>query len=152
MNLIFGKTDMIRELRKADIERVLKIWLDASIVAHDFVKREFWVSRLDDMKNIYLPAAKTYVYDKDGDVKGFFSLFEDTLAAIFVDPDCQGQGIGKKLIGKAKELCPVLRLTVYSKNTKSVKFYKSCGFEIIAEQTDEHTGETEFLMVFSKKE
>lgn len=141
---------MIRELKETDIERVLKIWLDASIIAHDFVKREFWASRLDDMKNIYLPAAETYVYDKDGEVKGFFSLFEDSLAAIFVDPDCQGQGIGKKLIAKAKELRSVLKLTVYSKNTKSVKFYKSCGFKIIAEQTDEHTGETEFLMVFRK--
>ena len=152
IEFIFRETDMIRKLEESDIERVLKIWLDASVIAHDFVKQEFWESRLEEMKNIYLPVAENYVYDKDGEVKGFFSLFEDTLAAIFVNPDSQGQGIGTKLIAKAKELHSVLKLTVYSKNTKSVKFYKHCGFEIVTEQTDEHTGETEFLMVFRKKQ
>lgn len=139
---------MIREFKEADMEQVLKIWLEASIKAHDFVKREFWESKLGDMRELYLPAAETYVYDENGEIKGFFSLVDETLAAIFVAPASQGCGIGKKLIAKAKELRSSLNLKVYCRNTRSINFYKNCGFEIVEEQTDGHTGKSEFLMTF----
>jgi putative acetyltransferase len=147
---ILRAVDMIRKFKESDMDQVLKIWLDASVKAHDFVERRFWESRLDDMRNIYLPAGENYVYEEDGQIKGFFALVDETLAAIFVDPVCQGRGIGTKLISKAKELRLALRLTVYCKNTKSVDFYKNCGFEIVEKQIDENTGEPEFLMVTGK--
>ena len=100
------------------------------------------------MRELYLPGSETYVYEENVNIKGFFSLVEENLAAIFVSPDSQGRGIGKKLIAKAKELQPVLKLTVYKKNRKSVDFYKKRGFKIIKEQTDEHTSEIEFVMTF----
>ncbi len=133
------------------MEQVLKIWLEASVKAHDFIKREFWEAKLDDMRNLYLPASETYVYAEKGEIKGFFSLVDETLAAIFVAPASQGRGIGKKLIAKAKELRSSLNLTVYSKNTKSINFYKRCGFDIIRKQTDENTGEFEYLMAYQIK-
>ncbi|MFA6717339.1 MAG: N-acetyltransferase [Victivallaceae bacterium] len=139
---------MIRKFIDADTERVLEIWLEASVNAHNFVKREFWESKIDDMKELYLPGSETYVYEENGEVKGFFSLVDETLAALFVAPDRQGQGCGKKLIAKAKELRPALKLTVYSKNTKSVDFYRKCGFKTVKEQTDKHTGETELMMEY----
>ena len=142
---------MIREFKESDMEQVLKIWLEASIKAHNFVKREFWKSKLGDMRELYLPAAETYVYDENGEIKGFFSLVDETLAAVFVAPASQGCGIGKKLTAKAKELRSSLNLKVYSKNTRSINFYKNCGFEIVKEQTDDSTGESELLMTFKRQ-
>ena len=57
----------------------------------------------------------------------------------------------KNLLPKAKELRSSLNLTVYSRNTKSINFYKSCGFDIVKKQTDENTGEQECLMVYQIK-
>jgi putative acetyltransferase len=139
---------MIRKFDEYDTERVLEIWLKASVGAHTFVKREFWESKVDDMKELYLPCSETYVYEENGEVKGFLSLVGKILAALFVAPDSQGRGIGKKLIAKAKELRPTLKLTVYTQNTKSIDFYKKSGFKIVKEQTNEHTGEAEFQMIF----
>ena len=37
---------MIRELRKADIDKVADIWLDTNIRAHDFIPAQYWESNL----------------------------------------------------------------------------------------------------------
>ena len=139
---------MIRNFQESDIDQVVNIWLEASIKAHGFVKSEFWKSKVKDMREIYIPSGETYVYDEEGMIKGFVSLFENTLAAIFVSPNYQGTGIGKQLMTKSKEVRESLSLTVYKENRKSVEFYKKCGFKIKREQIDAHTGHPELLMVF----
>ena len=93
---------MIRPYRPDDLETLLSIWLEASSRAHDFVARSFWEARLDDMRNLYLPAAQTWVYERDGTLVGFVSLLDDILAAIFVAPAEQGAGIGSALLEHAK--------------------------------------------------
>ncbi|GGK51198.1 N-acetyltransferase [Aliivibrio fischeri] len=137
---------MIRQYTPQDINAVLDIWLNSSIKAHDFVSAEFWVSQVDNMRDIYIPASITYVAEVDSKVVGFYSLYENMLAAIFVSPEYQGKGIGKQLISHAKEQCPVLALNVYSENVASYQFYLSQGFTVISEQVCEHTGHMEYTM------
>jgi len=134
---------------KSDIDQVINIWLEASIKAHDFVNGEFWESKVTDMRDIYIPSAENYVYEKEGIIKGFISLHKSTLAAIFVSPDSQSTGIGKCLMAKAKDVRGHLNLTVYKENHKSIEFYRKCGFKIEKEQIDEHTGHPELVMTFS---
>lgn len=102
------------------MEAVLRIWLEASIAAHDFIERTFWEENLAEMRDVYLPSADTCVYDAGGVEEGFIPLCGDTIAAIFVAPNAQGKGIGRQLIAKAKQL----NLTVYKANQNSVEFYK----------------------------
>jgi putative acetyltransferase len=128
---------------------VLNIWLEASIGAHGFVEREFWESKIDDMRETYIPASDTYVFSENGTVKGFFSLHGDSLAAMFVSPDAQGKGIGQQLMNEAKSLRKKLNLTVYRENKKSIQFYRKCGFKEVKERVDEHTGHIEILMEYS---
>ncbi|WP_063659643.1 N-acetyltransferase [Aliivibrio fischeri] len=137
---------MIRQYTPQDINAVLDIWLNSSIKAHDFVSAEFWVSQVDNMRDIYIPASKTYVAEIDSKVVGFYSLYENMLAAFFVSPEYQGKGIGKQLISHAKEQCPMLTLNVYSENVASYQFYLSQGFTVISEQVCEHTGHMEYTM------
>lgn len=139
---------MIRAFSSTDMEEVLNIWLSASVRAHDFVEPDFWAARLDDMRNIYLPSSETYVYEADGKIKGFFSLHEQTLAAIFVAPEYQGEGIGQQLMAKAKALRPRLTLEVYEANRKSVEFYRLCGFAKVAAKMDPHTGHRALVMEY----
>lgn len=105
---------MIRPFRPDDLEPVLAIWLAASIRAHDFIAPAFWASKLDDMRDIYLPAAQIWVDEREGEVLGFVALVGNALAAIFVAPSAQGGGIGSALIEQAKTVRERLELTVYS--------------------------------------
>jgi len=115
---------MIRKSKKSDIDQIINIWLDASIKAHGFIEKSFWQSKVQDMKEIYLPASENYVYEENNIIKAFLSLHKNTLAALFVSPDFQGTGIGTQLIKKAKSIQNNLNLTVYKENIKSINFYK----------------------------
>ena len=44
---------MIRELRKADINRVAKIWLDTNINAHYFISAQYWKNNFELVKKCY---------------------------------------------------------------------------------------------------
>ncbi|TQF67669.1 N-acetyltransferase [Pseudoalteromonas luteoviolacea] len=137
---------MIRKSCEADIEAVLLVWLAASERAHHFVPAAFWREQLDSMKHVYLPSSRNYVYIKDSKIIGFYALLDDTLAAIFVLPERQGQGIGKQLIADAKSRCHSLQLAVYKRNLASVEFYKKQGFEIAGEELEELTGQQQLIM------
>jgi putative acetyltransferase len=139
---------MIREFESADMNDVLDIWLKASIKAHSFVESRFWESKIDDMRETYIPTSDTYVFKENGIIKGFFSLHGDTLATMFVSPNFQGKGIGQKLMDKAKSIRNKLNLTVYHENPKSIQFYRKCGFAIVKERVDEHTGHIEIIMEY----
>ncbi len=140
---------MIRAYQKPDIDQILSIWLEASIKAHNFIEKGFWESKVIDMREIYLPGSEIFVFEEDGMIKGFVALCGETLAAIFVSPKEQGKGIGKQLVDKSKEVSKNLNLTVYKENRDSIEFYKKCGFKMIKEQIDIHTGHVEILMAFN---
>ncbi|PJC87012.1 GNAT family N-acetyltransferase [Vibrio sp. HA2012] len=140
---------MIRKYIIEDIDAVLDIWLSASIKAHDFVAPSFWQAQVENMRNIYLPSSDVYVFEEASKVVGFYALYADTLAAIFVHPELQGQGIGKELMAHAKTQREKLTLSVYKANEASYQFYLSQGFMVISEQQDEHTGYLEYTMSLS---
>jgi len=139
---------MIRKLKTEEIDVVLDVWLKASIKAHGFIDETFWKSKIDVMRETYIPSSETYVFKEDEIIKGFFSLKDETLEAIFVSPEFQSRGVGHKLMNKAKSLKKILELTVYKENQKSLDFYKNCGFKTIKEKVDEHTGHIEVLMKY----
>jgi putative acetyltransferase len=142
---------MIRSFASSDMDNVLDIWLEASAKAHTFVEREFWESKIEHMRKMYIPISETYVFSDNDTVKGFFCLYEDTLAALFVSPDYQGKGIGKQLLNKAKSLRKKLNLLVYQENTRSVEFYRKSGFTTMDERIEKSTGHIELLMEYSPK-
>lgn len=137
---------MIREYREADIEQILDIWLSASIKAHAFAGSAFWQSKVSEMREVYIPASETFVFEADDQIAGFYCLYGNTLAAIFVSPSLQGQGIGSALMDDAKSRRRCLQLSVYSRNTPSINFYKQHGFISLVEQIEEQTGQPEYIM------
>lgn len=138
---------MIRKSTDADVEKVLDIWLNASIQAHDFVGEEYWQKMKPSVKKYYLPNADSYVYEDKHKIKGFISIIDDKhIGALFVAQEYQHQKIGSKLINYAKKIYSELSLKVYIKNARALRFYQNHGFKIVAEQQDEGTKEDELLM------
>ena len=139
---------MIRNYKLQDTDRVIHIWLESSILAHRFIPAMYWIGKQEDMRNVYLPASHTYVFEDEntGLVQGFVSMTGSYLAALFVIPESQGTGIGKALLEHIKERHPEITLNVYAKNEPSVLFYEKQGFRLIKKQTEEGTGEEEFVM------
>jgi len=139
---------MIRYFTPADEDAVIRIWLDASRAAHDFVEPGFWESRQSEMRTRHLPAAEVWVYDDDltGEVVGFAALRDNFVDALFVDPRRQGEGIGFQLVEKIKTKHRQIDLHVFKENAPSVAFYRRQGFVETGEGVDPHTGHPEWHM------
>lgn len=141
---------MIEKYKEEYLNEILRIWLDASVLAHYFVPASYWEGKMGDMKNIYIPASETYVYlDEKSNVVGFISLVNNFIAAIFVCPRQQGKGIGSELINYAKKIHSDLELAVYKENDSSVQFYKKQGFTVAEEKVEEGTGHIELIMTYT---
>lgn len=137
---------MIRTCKEADFDEMVKIWYDASVIAHSFVPSSFWTSYKPAMKEKYLPFAENYVFEQEGKIRGFISLSGRNICAIFVAPEAQGKRIGKALLEYAKTLKGHLSLKVYRDNKKAIIFYEKNGFRANREEVDEYTGCVQILM------
>lgn len=141
---------MIRKLNNADLDEVIKIWLNENIKTHFFISPEYWKSNETTVKNL-LPLAEVYIYEKNEKIVGFIGLDNDYIAGIFIKSDEQSKGIGKKLLNFVKTFKIELNLNVYIKNIKAVNFYKRENFKIKKETVDSNTDEKEFFMIWKKE-
>ena len=142
---------MIRQCSKDDIDTVMQIWLDANIQAHHFISPEYWRTNYDMVKEM-LPHAEIYVYEDDcaKQIDGFIGLNDSYIEGIFVKAEAQSKGIGKQLLDHAKKIKSTLRLNVYRKNKKAIRFYLREELGIQSENVDDNTGEKEFVMVWKR--
>lgn len=141
---------MIRELRKADINKVANIWLDTNITAHYFIPEQYWKSNFELVKELLLQAT-VYVYEDNQEIRGFIGLNDEYVEGIFVSDEMQSLGIGKLLLNYAKDKRNKLFLNVYQKNARAITFYQREGFEIQHSGLDEAAGEKDYVMVWQRK-
>jgi putative acetyltransferase len=142
---------MIRELKETDIDQIMKIWLDTNIKAHHFIDSSYWLKSYVTVEKV-LPQATVYVYDSNGQIQGFLGLNGDYIEGIFVDADYQSKGIGRELLGYAKERHNKLLLNVYKRNERAAAYYLREGFVVMTEQIEEDTKERELTMVWKPLE
>ena len=134
---------MIRKFQQQDIDKILSLWLQASLQAHDFVGAEYWHNMMPIIKKYYLPNTDSYVFEDKRQIKGFISIIDDKyIGALFVMPKYQRMKIGSKLLNFAKKLYPELSLKVFLKNENAVRFYKNNDFKIIGDYQKNHPGDS----------
>ena len=139
---------MIRELREADLDQVMELWLQSNEQAHAFIKEEYWKGHYREVRKL-LPRAEVYVYEENGEIKGFIGADGPYIAGIFVDFRSRSMGIGKQLLDYVKLRKSTLTLQVYEKNERAVSFYRREVFIVREKLVDEETGETEFQMDYT---
>lgn len=140
----------IRHYQDKDLNDLLIVWESASRLAHPFLSEPFIEQERLNIPNMYLPNADTWVATKDGNLVGFIALIGNEVGAIFVSPDCHGQGVGKTLMDKASALYPVLELDVFKENRIGRKFYDRYGFTLMNEKVFEATGDTVLRLIYKR--
>lgn len=141
---------MIRKFEMKDTKRVMQIWLDVNMDAHNFVQGDYWLSNYQSVQKQLLQA-DIFVYEQDEEIQGFVGMTDDYLAGIFVDKKCRSMGIGKELLECVKQNYPVFSLNVYQKNRRAVDFYLREGLSIISKGIDEDTSEADYTMGWNKE-
>lgn len=131
---------MIREYRDEDLEAVLAAWATASTEAHPFLSEEFQNGVRHQIENVYLSMTKTWVWETDGSVVGFISLFKNEIGGLFLDPKFHGLGIGRALVDHACGLRDELDVEVFKDNVIGRTFYEKYGFVRTEEKVHVETG------------
>ncbi|QDT44096.1 putative N-acetyltransferase YjaB [Gimesia alba] len=140
---------IVREYRAEDLDAVLAAWENATRLAHPFMTEEFLDQERDNIPNLYLPNAETWVIEQEGQVIGFIALLGNEVGAIFVQPEFHGTGAGKALMDQAQELRGDLEVEVFEANRIGRHFYQRYGFTPLSESIHEPTGNPLIRMQFT---
>jgi GNAT superfamily N-acetyltransferase len=102
------------------------------------------VHRDDDVRDwfssIVLPRGEVWVIEADGGLVALLVLEGAWIEQLYVDPERTGQGLGSRLVERAKELRPRgLELWTFQSNTAARRFYERHGF--VAIETTEGANE-----------
>jgi ribosomal protein S18 acetylase RimI-like enzyme len=125
---------------KRDLTPCLAIWRRAAERVHPLAGAD--PLDLDEslVRELYLPAAEVHVAERDGKPLGFVALLGRLLGGPFVDPDCQGDGIGRALVAHAIKLRPCLDVEIFADDTRARDFFEACGFSEIGRRGTDDQG------------
>jgi putative acetyltransferase len=131
---------VIRAYRPADLEAMLRVWYEASIIAHDFLPAEFFEAERERIPSLYVPIAETWVAEVQDQLVGFIALLGENVGGLFVDPAHQGRGIGRRLLDHARDLRRGhLTVEVFAANPRALAFYERYGFVLRSRHIDDET-------------
>lgn len=131
---------MVRPYKDTDLSDLLDVWYSASLLAHPFLDEAFFVRERNNIREIYLPNAETWVFEQEGVVVGFVALIGNEVGGLFGHADYHGRGIGRALMDHARSIRNVLELVVFEDNKVGRAFYEKYGFRQVGEEVHEATG------------
>src|SRR5689334_595040 len=122
----------IRRANPMDRDVLVEIWLRSVRATHTFLSEQHIQS--------LLPATREYLTSDEpelwvlcadsGAIMGFMGMSGSEIAALFLAPEFQGRGGGRRLVRHAQELRGELRVDVNEQNAAARRFYEVCGFVV----------------------
>jgi putative acetyltransferase len=133
----------VRFAREDDRERMLDLWERAVRATHHFLSDADVV----ELRPLVVQAFASdglawWVLASDSDTPiGFLGYADNTIEALFIDPDHHGKGGGTLLIAHAQSLASgALAVDVNEQNDGAVRFYTSAGFSVIGRSPTDSGG------------
>jgi len=139
---------MIRKYIASDLEDLITTWRQAFTIAHPFLEIQFVDKVQQDIRDIYMAKAQTWVYIDQKNLVGFISMLDNEVGAIFIEPSFHGKGIGTQLINFVARLHPELEVEVFKDNLIGTAFYKKYGFVLLKEYMHEPTNQVVQRLVY----
>ncbi|MBA5602910.1 N-acetyltransferase [Pectobacterium aroidearum] len=143
---------MIRPYCDSDLKPLMQLWLKSTILAHPFIREDYWRESASAVRDVYIPQSQTWVYEEQGSLIGFISVLEARfIGALFVEEAYYGKQIGILLIQHVQAQFPLLSLEVYQQNTRACRFYHKQGFVIVEENVNQDTQATALIMQWANE-
>ena len=126
----------IREMAADEIEEVVRVWERSRWAAQPALEQRMGYSHADNLRFFRDAVAREcqvwLAVEGPGPV-GLLALAGSRIEQLYVDPPCQGRGVGGALLLRAKELSPEgLGLFTHQANARARAFYEGRGFRPVA--------------------
>ena len=122
----------IRRAISTDPEVLLDIWLRSVRATHTFVSEEDIRSMTPQVRD-YLASSEPEFWvlcDDSGVIRGFMGMSESKMDSLFLAPEFQRRGAGRRLVLHAHALHGELTVDVNEQNAAARGFYEACGFVV----------------------
>lgn len=142
----------LRPARETDGDAITAVFLASRAAAMPYLPRLYTDEQtLAWIVHVVLPAGRTWVAEGEpsGDVVGFAVLVGDELEHLYLRPDVQRMGLGRRLLELVREANPAgLTLRVFTRNTAARAFYEGQGFRPVDENDGSRNEENEPDMTY----
>ena len=115
-----------------DSEVLLDIWLRSVRATHTFVSEEDIRSMTPQVRD-YLASSEPEFWvlrDDSGAIMGFMGMSGSKMESLFLAPEFQRRGAGRRLVRHAQALHGELTVDVNEQNAAARGFYEACGFVV----------------------
>ena len=121
-----------------DYDELLTVWEASVRSTHHFLTEENIQFYKPLVRNQYFQAVELYIIrNREGKIAAFMGLSDELIEMLFVHPDEQGKGYGRRLLEYATRRKQINKVDVNEQNDKALGFYLRMGFRIIGrDETD----------------
>jgi putative acetyltransferase len=122
----------IRRAILTDQRVLLDVWLRSVRATHTFVSEEDIQSMTPQVRDYLASSAPEFwvLSDDFGAVMGFMGMSGSKMESLFLAPEFQRRGAGRRLVRHAQALHGELTVDVNEQNTAARGFYEACGFVV----------------------
>jgi putative acetyltransferase len=122
----------IRRAISTDREVLMDVWLRSVRATHTFVSEDDIQSMIPQVR-AYLASSEPEFWvlcDHSGAVMGFMGMSGSKMDSLFLVPEIQHRGAGRRLVRHAQALHGELNVDVNEENAAARGFYEACGFVV----------------------
>jgi putative acetyltransferase len=122
----------IRRAIPADRDVLLDVWLRSVHATYTFVSEADIQAMIPEVRSYFAASEPEFwVLCADSEaVMGFMGLAGNKIESLFLAPEFQRQGAGRRLVRHAQEQHGELTVDVNEQNTAAHRFYEACGFVV----------------------
>jgi putative acetyltransferase len=122
----------IRRAIPTDREVLMDVWLRSVRATHTFVSEEDIQAMIPQVRD-YLASSEHDFWvlcDDAGAITGFMGMSGSKMESLFLAPEFQRRGAGRRLVRHAQALYGELTVDVNEQNLAARGFYEACGFVV----------------------
>jgi len=123
---------LVRPFAPEDAGRVIAVWHASKQDVYTFIALEQSYTIETDsafFRRYIEPRCDLFVAELDGAIVGYLAMNESYIDRLYVMPEQQRQGVGTRLIERAREHSPAgLELHTHQKNERARNFYEKHAF------------------------